>query len=49
MLSCMGKVIRLKSEEQLDPITAVSGSGPAYVFYLAEAMEDAAKQFGILF
>lgn len=34
-------------EAQLDAITAVSGSGPAYVFYLAEAMERAAKELGL--
>jgi pyrroline-5-carboxylate reductase len=34
-------------ESQLDAITAVSGSGPAYVFYLAEAMERAARELGL--
>ncbi|MCE9590572.1 MAG: pyrroline-5-carboxylate reductase [Planctomycetes bacterium] len=34
-------------EEKLDAITAVSGSGPAYVFYLAEAMEKAARELGL--
>lgn len=34
-------------EEQMDGITAVSGSGPAYVFYLAEAMETAASRMGL--
>ena len=34
-------------ESQLDAITAVSGSGPAYVFYLAEAMEKAAADLGL--
>lgn len=34
-------------EEQLDAITAVSGSGPAYLFYLAEAMEQAATELGL--
>jgi len=38
--------IRVK-EAQLDAITAVSGSGPAYLFYLAEAMHDAAAQLGL--
>ena len=31
----------------MDPVTAVSGSGPAYVFLLAEAMEEAAKAEGL--
>ncbi|NBC11181.1 MAG: pyrroline-5-carboxylate reductase [Planctomycetes bacterium] len=34
-------------EDQLDAITAVSGSGPAYLFYLAEAMEQAAADLGL--
>ena len=34
-------------ETQMDAVTAVSGSGPAYVFYLAEAMTDAARQLGL--
>ncbi len=34
-------------EDQLDAVTAVSGSGPAYLFYLAEAMEQAAEQLGL--
>ena len=34
-------------ESKIDAITAVSGSGPAYVFYLAEAMEKAANELGL--
>jgi pyrroline-5-carboxylate reductase len=34
-------------ESQLDAVTAVSGSGPAYVFYLVEQMITAAKQLGL--
>lgn len=34
-------------ESHMDAVTAVSGSGPAYVFYLAEAMADAAKSLGL--
>ena len=34
-------------EAQLDAITAVSGSGPAYLFYLAQAMEQAAVDMGL--
>ncbi|MBW4095465.1 MAG: pyrroline-5-carboxylate reductase [Acidobacteria bacterium] len=34
-------------EEQLDAISAISGSGPAYAFYLAEAMAAAAREFGL--
>jgi len=34
-------------EKAIDAITAISGSGPAYVFYLAEAMQTAAAQLGL--
>lgn len=34
-------------ESQIDALTAVSGSGPAYLFYLAEAMEKAADEMGL--
>jgi pyrroline-5-carboxylate reductase len=37
----------LVAERDIDAITAVSGSGPAYVFYLAEAMEQAALELGL--
>ena len=40
LLKAMGKVLRFE-EKDLDAVTAVSGSGPAYVFYLAEAMIEA--------
>jgi pyrroline-5-carboxylate reductase len=42
----VGKVIRLP-ESQLDAVTALSGSGPAYVFYLVEAMTDAGILLGL--
>ena len=37
----------MEDEALLDPVTAVSGSGPAYVFLLAELMEQAALEQGI--
>lgn len=42
-----GKVVRLETERQIDMVTAISGSGPAYVFHLAEALEGAAIQLGL--
>ncbi|MEM6552559.1 MAG: pyrroline-5-carboxylate reductase [Planctomycetota bacterium] len=41
-----GKAVRV-SESLMDAVTAVSGSGPAYVFYLAEAMSAAAEKLGL--
>jgi len=42
----VGRVIRV-DEKQMDAVTAVSGSGPAYVFYLMEAMMKAAAELGL--
>jgi pyrroline-5-carboxylate reductase len=47
LLQAIGKVAWIKDEALLDPVTAVSGSGPAYVFLLAELMEQAAIEQGI--
>lgn len=46
MLSPVGKVVRV-AEDQLDAVTAVSGSGPAYFFYVVEAMVEAGVQLGL--
>lgn len=46
LLSCSGKVISL-AEKHMNSVTAVSGSGPAYVFYLAEAMIEAGISLGL--
>jgi pyrroline-5-carboxylate reductase len=46
LLSPVGKVIRVP-ESQLDAVTALSGSGPAYFFYLVEAMIDAGILLGL--
>lgn len=46
LLSSVGVVIEIPESLQ-DAITAVSGSGPAYVFYLAEAMLDGARALGL--
>jgi pyrroline-5-carboxylate reductase len=42
----VGKVLRLP-ESQLDAVTALSGSGPAYFFFLIEAMIDAGILLGL--
>jgi pyrroline-5-carboxylate reductase len=46
LLTPLGKVIRIP-EYQQDAATALSGSGPAYVFYLVEAMVDAGILLGM--
>jgi len=46
VLEAAGEVVWLASESMLDAVTAVSGSGPAYVFYFLEACEDAARKQG---
>lgn len=45
-MSAVGKVVVVK-EKQMDAITAVSGSGPAYIFLVAESMIDAAVKEGL--
>ena len=45
LLESMGRVISF-AERLLDAVTAMSGSGPAYLFYLAEAMEQAGEKLG---
>ena len=47
LLQAIGKVAWVSEESLIDPVTAVSGSGPAYVFLLAELMERAAVEQGI--
>jgi pyrroline-5-carboxylate reductase len=47
ILSAVGEVLWLTEEAQLDAVTAISGSGPAYVFYLIEALQNAALQLGL--
>ena len=47
LLQAIGVVAWVEDEALLDPVTAVSGSGPAYVFLLAELMEQAALEQGI--
>lgn len=47
LMTAMGKVAWVENEAQMDAVTAVSGSGPAYVFLLAEALEKAAVAAGL--
>ncbi len=47
ILSAVGETLWLTEEVQLDAVTAISGSGPAYVFYLIEALQNAAVQLGL--
>ena len=47
LLSAAGKTVWIDDEAQMDAVTAVSGSGPAYVFLLAEAMIDAGMAEGL--
>jgi pyrroline-5-carboxylate reductase len=47
LLAAIGAVAWVEDEGLLDPVTAVSGSGPAYVFLLAELLEQAAREQGI--
>jgi pyrroline-5-carboxylate reductase len=47
ILRAVGLVVWLESESQLDAVTAISGSGPAYFFLLMEAMEESALQLGL--
>lgn len=47
ILRAVGEVVWFDDESMLDPVTAVSGSGPAYVFFFIEAMQQAAREMGL--
>jgi pyrroline-5-carboxylate reductase len=47
LLSALGETVWVKKEELIDAATAVSGSGPAYVFLLVEAMTEAGIAEGL--
>jgi len=47
VLSTAGPLVWLDDESQMDVVTAVSGSGPAYFFLLVEALEDAGAALGL--
>ncbi len=47
VVASMGEFLWLDKESQLDAVAAISGSGPAYVFYFLEAMTEAAVKMGL--
>ncbi len=47
ILDAVGATVWLNQEDELDAVTAISGSGPAYVFYLIEALQEAAVKLGL--
>ncbi|OGS91467.1 MAG: pyrroline-5-carboxylate reductase [Gallionellales bacterium GWA2_60_18] len=46
ILAAVGETLWLDDEAMLDAVTAISGSGPAYVFYFIEALQQAARELG---
>jgi pyrroline-5-carboxylate reductase len=46
LINSTGRAVFLEDESLLDAVTALSGSGPAYFFYLVKAMIEAGKQMG---
>ena len=46
ILDAAGTTLWVEQETMLDPVTAISGSGPAYVFYFIEALQQSAQEMG---
>ena len=46
MFCAVGSIFWVEKEEQMDAVTAVTGSGPGYVFYFIEALQEAALRLG---
>lgn len=47
LLSAVGQVVRLRDESEMDAVTGLSGSGPAYVFHMIECMARAGEAQGL--
>jgi pyrroline-5-carboxylate reductase len=47
LLKAVGQVVRIEDEHQMDAITGVSGSGPAYVFHMIESLAKAGEKEGL--
>jgi len=47
IMAAVGEVVRVDTESDIDAVTAVSGSGPAYFFLLIEMLEQSARTFGL--
>lgn len=47
ILQAIGSEVLLKNEDKLDAVTAISGSGPAYVFYLTEMLVQSGVEIGL--
>ena len=47
LLEAVGEVVTVENEAMIDAVTAVSGSGPAYVFYLTECLAAAGEKVGL--
>jgi len=47
IMGAVGSFVWIRNEEDMDAITAISGSGPAYFFYFIEALEQAGKELGL--
>ena len=47
IMGAVGETVWVEREDDIDAVTAVSGSGPAYVFYFIEALDQAARDLGM--
>ena len=47
IFASIGQILWVKQESDLDSVTAISGSGPAYIYYIMNAMIDAAEEIGL--